>query len=312
MGTNVQSSSIPAGAEGGQPPLGIITSIVSHRIATEGSSTPNTDAERGTSVLRRFMLQSGARDLLPRERVATCLRIPHAQQIDIWHAPETQSAHFGGLIVCGSIWQCPACAAKVSERRREELTEAVKRWHAEPHSGNVILVTLTLRHHKNESLRALAESLREAWRQVKQGAGWKSFQENFGVVGLITALEITHGRSGWHPHLHALIFVQPGLQLGKFTFALKKRWLMALERLGADATWEHGCDVRAARSDIADYVAKWGREPKWTVAHELAKAVSKKGRDNGQTPLDLLNAYVQNNDQQAGALLRIYAITMSV
>ena len=35
-------------------------------------------------------------------------------------------AFYQGLMSCGGIWTCPVCAAKISERRRQELKQAIE------------------------------------------------------------------------------------------------------------------------------------------------------------------------------------------
>ena len=300
--------------QGASAPLGIYTNKVSLCSPSNGSNKPDEAFSRAESLVTRYVLQAAAKELLPRERVGICLRLPRAQHVEVWKNPH--GAHYGGLCVCGSIWQCPMCAAKVSERRRVELSEAVKRWmvgddQAQRPGGHVLLVTFTLRHKAGQSYKMLVDTLNEAYKQVQQGAGWKGIKQRHGIVGTVRAFEPTHGRNGWHPHLHVLFFVAPGIDLGKFTFDIKARWLRVVERLGGDATWEHGVDVQSASSEIADYVAKFGREPKWTVAHEVAKAPSKRGRVGGRTPIELLYDYAFKQDKKAGELWRLYAMTMS-
>jgi hypothetical protein len=76
---------------------------------------------------------------------------------------------------------------------------------------------------------------------------------------------------------------------------------------------EHGLQVTsgdlAAAKFQARYVAKFGEMPKgsWSIAQEIAKAVSKLGRSENRTPLDLL-VDASNGDELAGALYREYAV----
>jgi hypothetical protein len=77
--------------------------------------------------LLRWALQAEARYILPNERVAECLRVinPMAIGVQMMHSPEHQVAHYKSLIVCGSVWMCPLCAAKISESRQEEVERAI-------------------------------------------------------------------------------------------------------------------------------------------------------------------------------------------
>jgi hypothetical protein len=70
--------------------------------------------------------------------------------------------------------------------------------------------------------------------------------------------------------------------------------------------------VTSKQKQIADYIAKFGREPqggkvRWTLAHELTKSVSKLSRgESGLTPLELLRGYLYG-DHHAGKLWQEYA-----
>ncbi len=256
--------------------------------------------------IRRFMVQSGGRDLMPDERVAVCLRrrIPGAAFVSVLYSPAQRAAHFGGLQVCGSVWMCAVCAARISEVRRLELDQAIKAW-----GGQLVLATFTLQHKASDALVSLLDDLQGAVRKMRSGRAWMAFQERYGMVGSIRALENTDGVNGFHPHQHVLFFVASGIDLEAFTRELRDRWGSSVAKVGRYASPRWGLDVQAADAKIADYVAKFGREPKWTTAHELAKAVSKRGRRDGLTMMELLDAYVVLGDVAAGQRWQEYAIT---
>jgi hypothetical protein len=75
--------------------------------------------------------------------------------------------------------------------------------------------------------------------------------------------------------------------------------MACLPRLGGFAS-RVAIDVRSASGEVASYIAKFGRDPKWTVAHELAKASSKNARGSGRSLLELLRDYVLFGDTEAG------------
>ena len=45
-----------------------------------------------------------------------------------------------------------------------------------------------------------------------------------GKIGHIKALEVTHGRNGWHPHYHILIFTKQELPKDYDTAPLLELW----------------------------------------------------------------------------------------
>lgn len=274
------------GRSGGNLPLGTIA-----RFASPSVYEPSR-------VAHRFALQSAARELLPSERVAICLRrpIPGRQLVDVFHAPLSRSAHFGGLQVCGSVWGCPVCAAKISERRRVELSAGLLSW-----DGRAVLVTFTLQHNSSERLLTLLEGLLGGYRALRSGKFWPAFSARHSLAGSVRSLEVTYGSNGWHPHLHVLMLLRSELAIIPFEADLKRQWSKVLARTGHNASWAHGVDVRFSDASVADYVAKFGRQSDWTVVHEVTKAVVKQGRSGGRSPLQLLGDSVLG-DEPAGQL----------
>lgn len=290
----------PTDAIGAQRPLVTIA-----KIASPPPFSPQD------ALIHRFYLQSLARELLPTERVSQCLRaiVPGQRTVDVMVDRKTSTAHYKNLITCGRVWQCPVCASKITEKRADELLAAVTKWQAQ--GGFVALLTFTLRHNKYDRLVDLLKALRKAHSRFKSGAPFQRLRERYNWVGSVSALEVTYGENGWHPHLHELVFFEPlaSSTWHEFTPAAKARWLTVLAAEGATATYEHGLDVRDADTDVYDYVAKFGKLPSgttWTVERELAKAPVKRAHQNGMTPFQMLEAY-GDGDQDAGRLFQEYA-----
>ena len=263
----------------------------------------------------RFALQSAARELLPCEGVATCMRGVRpregAYDVSVLYAPIGQIGHFGGLQICKSVWMCPVCAAKVSEKRREELSTALRKWTETytAESKRMLLVTFTLQHQKENNLSDVLGALKAARRGLVSGRAAQTFNDTYGCVGSIRSLEVTYGEHGWHPHLHVLMFFDREVPILPFEAGIKARWSERVASIGGYASWLHGCDVRFSDKDIAEYIAKWGKEPKWTVSHEMTKGVAKCGRKSGSTPMQLLADY-WNGDRAAGRLWLQYAVNL--
>lgn len=263
----------------------------------------------------RFALQSAARQLLPREGVATCMRGVRPREghydVSVLYAPVGQIGHFGGLQICRSVWMCPVCAAKISEKRRDELAGALRLWTDtyQNEARRLLLVTFTLQHERADNLSDVLGALKVARRRLVSGRESRVFNETYGCIGTIRSLEITYGANGWHPHLHVLMFFDREVPILPFTAAIKARWSECVAAAGGYASWLHGCDVRFSDKDIAEYIAKWGKEPKWTVSHEMTKGVAKAGRTGGSTPMQLLADY-WSGDRVAGRLWLQYAVNL--
>lgn len=268
-----------------------------------------TYAKFATTSLRnkrveRFWLQALARDLLPDERVSVCLRAvqPKRPKMAVMYSPGVGRSHYRGLIVCGRTWQCPVCAARITEGRRSELAAAIGSADLDQ-----VMLTYTLQHSISDKLPALLAALLDSYRRgMKRGRAWELFCKRVGWVGSVRSLEVTYGDNGWHVHCHELVFLKRGqaAQLVDEASWLKHRWLSALAAAGMSASWERGLDVRQGDYWVREYVAKYGHEPirtPWTLESELTKAPVKLGREGGRSPMQLLADYGLG-DLQAGAL----------
>ena len=255
---------------------------------------------------RRYALQRVSARLLPQMRVAHCMRRPQqGAAVSVLYHPAKRRASFGGLQTCGSPHVCPVCAAKIAERRAEEVTAGYDRWTAG--GGVVLMLTLTLRHNRGDRLADLLQIMNEAYRRLRSGAKWLRWKARLDIAGSITAREYTYGESGWHPHLHALLFVRNTGQpwLDEFARWVKHTWLRLLTVLGGSAVAD-AQDLKIASSrDFSDYITKLGHGG-WTVGDELSKLNTKKGRAGNATPWDLL-ADAGHGDLDAAERWKEYA-----
>jgi hypothetical protein len=272
--------------------------------------------------LERFILQSMARQLLPKERVAKCLRVISSKQsqVKVFHSSLLQSAHYANLVTCASLWHCPICASKISERRRLILQPFVDNW-GQMYGGSVLFLTLTMRHKRKEPLKHVLAGIIAASLSFRSGGWFKSFCLRFGIIGLIRALEITYGKNGWHPHLHFLIFTCQLVDLPDLLHEIRLKWRQVLKLHGRSASYERGADISIVDSSMPSYMLKMGLVVDsedddlavgvghWTAAHELVKASVKLGRNGSHSPLQLLRLAVVGDDK-AAKLWQEYAITL--
>jgi plasmid rolling circle replication initiator protein Rep len=251
--------------------------------------------EINDAARRRFKLLRTAAKLLSNERIAQCQSAiaPEQSVVEVRVDSNQIGAKFHNLVRCESN-SCPHCAAARSEQDRHELSLALAQ--AIEHNIFPMLLTFTLSHHAGDRLESLRAALRTAFDKTFSGRWFQTFKAEWRVVGKITSTEVTHGKNGWHPHLHVLLFTELEYA-GKWPEAMElqisERWITKLKTLGFTANLAHGVDVRTAESDIADYIAKWGREPLeagWGADTEIAKANVKHATSGGLTPFQLLGA----------------------
>jgi len=203
------------------------------------------------------------------------------------------------LEVCGSVWLCAVCAAKVAEERRKELRQAVE--HCAVNGGGVLHLTFTVRHNRGDDLAGLLEGFTKAYsRMMGHWTYRKLIGPTYQIMGAVRSLEVTHGINGWHPHHHVLMFVGRPLtddemrRLENEMYALWEK-SAAREKLSMNRA---GLTVQGARA-AAGYVAKWGAE------EELTKSHMKSGRGDASSPWDLLRRFLDGDDR-AGRLWQEY------
>ena len=227
----------------------------------------------------------------------------------VWKSKKHKTASYGGLQTCGSVWVCPVCGAKVVERRRGEIQQAMAQHRA--CGGEVHLLTLTAPHTRFDVLEELQAKLGKALNGFLADKTVKKTFKEMGYIGQIRGYEVTHGRkgtnNGWHPHFHFLQFVQvkgDAAQLMDWKTRLYLRWDAYCQKAGLGSpSFQHGIDLRDG--SFADrYISKgvWGLEDEMTKGH------IKKGKAGGETPHDLLRAVLADkNDKQAMALFAEFA-----
>ncbi len=268
-----------------------------------------------TTRVQRFILQAAARSLFPKSRLDKCLRLRCAHQdVQVWKSTEHQTTHYKGLQTCGSVWRCPVCSAKIAERRRLEIIQAMEAHKAA--GGCVNLLTLTCPHQVKDNLVDLLVKQAKALNRFWNDRVVKGVLADMGTIGQIRALEVTHGRlspqnNGWHPHYHVMMFQGVGVDLVRFDQAqmtdwqvrLYLQWAKACKGAGlGEPSYAHGLKLDNG-DQAAKYVAKWGLED------ELTKGHTKKAL-HGETPFDFLRAIVADkDDKQAAALFVEFAKT---
>lgn len=268
------------------------------------------------SRFARYALQGVARGILRGQqnpkggvwRVTDCLRAVTGDEVAVLYSASVEKAHYGGLATCGSVWSCPVCSAKISERRKAEIVQATD-VHKQA-GGGLYMVTLTWAHQRHDKLAPMVKASREALTRLRKQRAYVRNARAIESVGMIRAFEVTHGdANGWHPHFHELWLVKERLtarQLAAWRLTLFEEWRAQCKRAGlGEPNRKAGISIIEAQS-AAEYVAKFGNAPKWGVGSELTKHQAKKGRNGSRTPWDLLRL-VGEGQGRFGPLFQEYA-----
>lgn len=250
----------------------------------------------------RYACQSVARKVLPEERVSKCLRMINNQtQLEVWKHIKTEKAFYNGLVVCGSVWHCPICAAKISERRRLELKQAHDLHLAE--GGKMALLTLTFSHKKTDSLKDTIQKFGQATQRFMSGKRFQNIRNKMGLIGRVRAFEVTYGSNGFHPHTHTILFYKNDVNLKTIKKEMFELWEKACNKAGLTVMEQYGLDLQ--RGDKAqEYMTKHGT---WSLEQEMTKAHIKKGKLNSLTPFDFLREYLETEEKKYWSLFKEYA-----
>jgi hypothetical protein len=196
----------------------------------------------------------------------------------------------------------------IRAERAVEIQQAAERHQAS--GGSLVFVTLTMRHGVDDPLKTTLNAAIKAWQDMLRGRAWLDFRDFYGVAGYVRAVEVTHGTvNGWHPHVHALFFVNRSLtddDTKNWRTTLFERWSRFVVKHGGGMPNElHGVDVRPADGDgtvVAQYLSKIQEAPaepkRQALGHELARGDMKTGRGrHGRMPFELLDSSSKRDAQ---------------
>lgn len=254
----------------------------------------------------KWQLQAVSRLALQgsKHRIRICMRNVRTDwnQVEVRQSEKSQRAYYAGLMVCGSVWACPVCAAKIQQVRTLEVRAALDAWQARA-DHQVVMLTQTVPHTQQDYLPDLLHGFTEALRKFKQPRAYVRAQKQFAIHGSIRALEVTHGANGWHPHAHTILFLKNETELNEIRSQLFPLWKSAATRAGLGEPSEKAFTVSDA-GEVRNYITKLGSEYQWNAEHELVKSHTKSGRA-GLTPFDMLRSY--NAEPDDGKLLYLFA-----
>jgi hypothetical protein len=210
-------------------------------------------------------------------------------------------------------------------RRALDVGALLAAWHAT--GGRLMFSTFTMRHRKGQRLVDLWNGVQRAWARVTQGTSWVRDQRDGSIAGWVRVVEVTHGRNGWHVHVHAVFLVGPAATVDRVDSlhaAMFDRWRAGVVAAGFAAPLAIGQDARlvtdAHVAELAGYFAKsvdlpgsgQGAEdararprtspgPGRSLALELTQSQTKAARSAHGTlpPWRLLDAVLDDGDADA-------------
>jgi len=199
---------------------------------------------------------------------------------------EAGTARYSGLQVCGLVWVCPVCSAAIREERAREVERAGQATLAA--GGELFFVTLTLPHRWDDGLDELLRIVGPSWTDITRSRGWRGLKFEIGGLDFVRAVEVTHGRNGWHPHLHVLLMTGAQItraQLLELRSVITEQWADAVVRRGGRRPGE-GVGVRVdvvgrGAEALAQYLLKVQDKTALAIGREMTRGDVKKGRRVG-------------------------------
>lgn len=283
-----------------------------HFLSGSRFSDVETRAESSTKAVNRA----------PIFRVVSCFgsKVPK-KSAELHQNVDSGSVCWHNVAVCGSVWTCPICSAKINRARRDEISRAYEA--VSKDEGCAYMFTFTLKHGLGDDLNDLLGKMKEAFQHFQKSSSFKEVTRKkalvrpqadslpfLGYIGRIANLEVTYGqRNGWHPHEHHLWFFRRELtpsEVVKIRDRLFDAWKAACLSVGLPAPKKFGKNPDGSRRCIAldirkamsaqEYLTKFGqfdsdgslRERRWGPEKELAGAHIKKATTKGATPFQLL------------------------
>lgn len=234
-----------------------------------------------------------------------------------------------GVFYCDSPWLCPSCAPRCAAQRAENVQRVFDA--TERKGGQVVFLTLTVRHGPEDRLKDLKKLVTDACRKVRQGKPWALAIKRHDIQGVLVGPEVTWSRkAGWHFHLHLavpMIEKDDGVMTAEERAKAAGEWIINryltyIQREGGDverryyegrgepAALREAQDVQVVwrREDLADYLAKGSGA--WEVAAAGAtKTLTKNRQIGGMTPWDLA-ARAGSGDEIAAARFVEYSSVM--
>jgi len=292
---------------------------------------PASDAIKEARKIR-FKLQDAARDALylfygdntplnrdgypVYHRTCSCTRIRVSSTVSIVKSSTNKKAFFGGVKSCGSASTCSICAAKINERKANELRTMANQ--AEAMDLNLSLLTLTTPHTSSDKIEDLLPKINTALSEFWSG-GWATrFKKKYGIVGNVRSFEVLHGDNGWHPHFHLIVVSEkklPSTGRAEKGYTLKEQsddWLHILNRWktvsinsGLGMPNYNGLDVQNG-DKAGEYISKFGSDEQiletksgkkitWDMMDEATKGMTKLGKKGSRTPWALLSDSVDSD-----------------
>ena len=238
-------------------------------------------------------------DKLGRSAVSRCGCIPlypAYNSSNYAHYVEGQSGnhYFTGMEHCKKVWLCPICSSKIAEERRDDLLMELQE--RKKQGYNVAFLTLTFSHSRCDVLGDGLDLLNDGWNYVSTHRQMRGVNCEY-----FRSIEITVGNNGWHPHVHAILIYNKGIDVLQAGKKMQLLWFKWLERKKLDKAGMRersfvfknilNCNI----SEVADYVTKVSGLS--GLSYEVSNNNNKFAKNNNvSAPFELMRYEVEDKE----------------
>jgi len=315
------------GLEGVQPRYNTnkVSQVSDQQVCESDSKDLTDDPDKIRQGRRgdRFALREVLWKITTLDRVRKCGRTTMTPDGRVAVVENAGVLHWSGYCLCGSIWACPVCSAKIRYRRADEISRAVAEHLRQGGSG--WMITLTGRHKVTADFANLFDAVAKGWKSLMTGRAWAGDpkrgvlgeKDHLRVRGWIRSLEVTYGsRNGFHPHLHVVLLLDAvpvdeswEVSAGALAHAVlrwRKTWGKWMAKHGYEPTEEHGVTWSKVLDGegAGQYVAKL--QEGGGLGNELARGDMKKGRFGTLSMFEVLDYLRRTGDAAAVPIWQEY------
>lgn len=323
LATGTSSGTDPLGLSGSSPLANHEKAVRPGNTGPNGAKNPPEQAEeryRKSRDARYRLREKGTWEFSLMRRCQWCGKVSAIKRKGGAIRRETPEvrmadgrAYWSGVMRCGSVWSCPVCSVKIRHGRALEAESAMRNWIStrKTLARSVLFLTLTMPHDSTDDLPHLISTIKHAFSRLFSGRPWRRDRDRFRIRAWLRVWDITHGKNGWHPHLHIALFVAgnpPPDELEALAEEWHSRWAEAVTQQGfRTPSRANGIHLEKARNveQVSQYLLKVkGEDTGASLALELARGDLKVGK--GRTPFQILQDFIDAGDLRDLDLFKDY------
>lgn len=271
----------------------------------------NADSQQVKEKPQRTKLNKIRREIknrkLASERVCNCGYKPIGSHVELHKNPEHGSVKVANVETCGSVWACPVCRTKIMSKRADELRNIGEGWRAD--GGQTAMLTLTIPHYKHQTLQSVMgghkakTGLAGAFARLRQHRQWREFKRQINYAADVRVYENTHGKNGFHSHIHAILYYKKDIDINSYAGQLYDLWANVCNATGLSTpSQKHGLKITKGTDE---YLAKWG------APNELTSDQQKEAKNGNKTIAELENdLLIMEDTTSTEAILKEFYSTM--